>query len=199
MEAEPVQAPAGEVERAGAPLVVFLGDSLTAGYGLSEEEAFPALVAERLGERGIAARVVNAGVSGDTTAGGLSRLPWLLRQDPAVVVVALGGNDGLRGLPLSQTEENLRRILLGCKEAGARVILAGMMIPPNYGPEYFDGFRDLFPRLAREQEVPLIPFLLEGVAAEPHLNLPDGIHPTAEGQEQVAGNVLPFVVEALGR
>jgi acyl-CoA thioesterase-1 len=187
----------GSEASAGAPLVLFLGDSLTAGFGLSEDEAFPALVAARLEERAIAARVVNAGVSGDTSAGGLSRLPWLLRQKPAVVVVALGANDGLRGLPLAQTEENLRRIVAACQEAGARVVLAGMMIPPNYGPDYFQGFRALFPRVAKAQRVPLIPFLLEGVAAEDTLNLSDGIHPNAEGQRRVAENVLPYVVEAL--
>jgi acyl-CoA thioesterase-1 len=196
---KPPTSEAARAKRPDAPLVLFLGDSLTAGYGLSEEEAFPALVAGRLAEMGIEARVVNAGVSGDTTAGGLTRLPWLLRQKPAVVVVALGGNDGLRGLPLAQTEENLRGILKGCKEAGAEVILAGMLIPPNYGADYFAGFRDLFPRLSRELDLPLIPFLLEGVAAEPDLNLPDGIHPTSEGQKRVTENVLPYVLEALGR
>jgi acyl-CoA thioesterase I len=182
-----------------APVVVFLGDSLTAGYGLSEPDAFPALIAEQLERAGRSARVVNAGVSGDTTAGGLSRLDWLLQQKPAVVLVALGANDGLRGVPVAETERNLRRIVERVKAAGAEVVLAGMMLPPNYGPEYTRDFQALFPKLAREQGVPLVPFLLEGVAAEPNLNLADGIHPNVEGQKIVATTVYPFVTAALAR
>lgn len=178
---------------ASAPLVVFLGDSLTAGYGLAEDQAYPAVIAEKLEAEGIPARVVNAGVSGDTTAGGRARLDWLLKQKPAVVVVALGANDGLRGFPLQETETNLRAILTRIKASGARPLLAGMLIPPNYGPEYTRGFAELYPRLARELDVPLIPFLLEGVAAETDLNQADGIHPTAEGQKRVAETVLAFL------
>lgn len=183
----PAAAPA---PRESAPLVVFLGDSLTAGYGLAEDQAYPAVIRERLAAEGVAARVVNAGISGDTTAGGLARLDWLLRQKPSVVVVALGANDGLRGVPLAQTESNLRRILERLQAAGARPLLAGMMIPPNYGPDYTRGFAALYPRLARELAVPLIPFLLAGVAAEADLNQADGIHPTAEGQKELAETVL---------
>lgn len=182
---------------APAPLVVFLGDSLTAGLGLEAEDAYPARVAEALEARGIAARVVNAGVSGDTTAGGLARLDWLLAQRPALVVVALGANDGLRGQPLESIDQNLRAIVTRARAAGARVVLAGMQMPPNYGPEYTRGFRELYPRLARELDVPLIPFLLDGVAAVPELNQPDGIHPTAEGQRRIAGTVLPAIERAL--
>ncbi len=189
----PSPAPATQDDR---PLVIFLGDSLTAGYGLDAEQAFPALVEARLQRDGRAVRVVNAGVSGDTTAGGFSRLGWLLRQRPDVLVVALGGNDGLRGLPLASSEENLRRIVSQAREAGAKVLLAGMLMPPNYGPEYTAGFAALYPRLAAELEVDLIPFLLEGVAADPRLNLADGIHPNAEGQRRVAVVVRPHV-EAL--
>lgn len=179
------------------PLVVFLGDSLTAGYGLGGEQAYPALVEKRLKEQGVPVHVLNAGVSGDTTAGGLSRLDWLLSQKPDVVVVGLGGNDGLRGLPLEQAERNLREIVRRAKAAGARVLLLGMQIPPNYGPEYAQGFKDLYPRIAEEMDVPLVPFVLEGVGGVPDLNQADGIHPTAEGQEKVADLVTPYVADVL--
>ncbi len=177
--------------------VVFLGDSLTAGYGLGEEQAYPALLGEMLAAEGAPVRVVNAGVSGDTSAGGLSRLDWILRQKPDAVVVELGPNDGLRGLPLEMTEKNLREIVTRCRAAGARVLLVGMQIPPNYGPDYAGAFRDLYPRLAEELGVPLVPFLLAGVGGEPDLNLPDGLHPNAEGHRIVARNVLPYLREVL--
>ncbi|MCP3957684.1 MAG: arylesterase [bacterium] len=174
-------------------LVVFLGDSLTAGYELEEAQAFPALVEARLRASGRAVKVVNAGVSGDTTAGGLGRLDWLLRQEPDVLFVGLGGNDGLRGVPLESSEANLRAILERAQAAGIRVLLAGMLIPPNYGPDYTTRFAAIYPRLAEELDVPLIPFLLENVAAREDLNLPDGIHPNAEGQKLVAETVAPYV------
>lgn len=176
---------------AGAPLVVFLGDSLTAGLGLPVDQAFPAVVAEELAKRGRPIRVVNAGVSGDTTAGGLRRAEWVLSQKPNVVVLALGANDGLRGLPLEETEKNLRGIVAKAREAGARVLLCGMLIPTSYGPQYQEGFGRLFPRLAKEEGLPLVPFLLEGVAGRKELNLEDGIHPNPEGQRLLARNVLP--------
>jgi acyl-CoA thioesterase-1 len=176
---------------------VFVGDSLTAGLGVDVEQAFPALVGERLREESRPVEVVNAGVSGDTTAGGLRRLDWLLRQKPDVVVVGLGGNDGLRGLETRASADNLRAIVRRCREAGASVLLLGMLIPPNYGPEYVQQFRDLYPRLAREMGVPLVPFVLEGVGGEPRLNQPDGIHPTAEGHRLVARNVLPHLRDVL--
>jgi acyl-CoA thioesterase-1 len=144
-------------------------------------------------DRGVPVRIVNAGVSGDTTAGGVSRLDWLLRQAPDVVVVELGANDGLRGLPLEMSERNLREIVTRCLDAGAKVLLVGMKIPPNYGPVYTRGFEKIFPKLADELDVPLMPFLLEGVAADPNLNLPDGIHPNAEGQRRVAESFLPYL------
>ncbi|HYO09840.1 MAG TPA: arylesterase [Tepidisphaeraceae bacterium] len=177
--------------------VVFLGDSLTAGYGLEADQAFPALVGRMLQDEGLQAEIVNAGVSGDTTAGGLRRLDWQLRQKPDVVVVGLGGNDGLRGLELRASEENLRAIIRKSRDAGAAVVLLGMLIPPNYGPDYAGQFRELYPRLARELDVPLVPFLLEGVGGDPRLNLPDGIHPTADGHRIVARNVLPQLRDAL--
>lgn len=173
-------------------LVVFLGDSLTAGYGLEEEQAHPALIEERLLAEGWPVRVVNAGVSGDTTAGGLSRLDWLLRQRPDILVVSLGANDGLRGLPLSSSEENLRRIVEGAIDAGVRVLLTGMLMPPNYGA-YADDFAAIYPRLAEELETPLVPFLLDGVADRPDLVLADGLHPNAEGQMVLAETVLPHL------
>lgn len=195
VDSGPVSDP-GTVRR---PLVVFLGDSLTAGYGLSEEEAFPARVGELLAEEGLPVRVVNAGVSGDTTAGGLARLDWLLRQKPDVLVVGLGGNDGLRGLSPEMTEENLRQIVERAKQAGAEVLLLGLQLPPNYGADYTAAFREIYPRLAQELGVPLVPFLLAGVGGEPELNLPDGLHPNAEGQRIVAGNVLPYLRELVRR
>lgn len=176
---------------ADAPLVVFLGDSLTAGLGLPVDQAFPAIVARELGRRGRPIRAVNAGVSGDTTAGGLRRAEWVLSQRPGFVVLALGANDGLRGLPLEETEKNLRGIVALARQAGARVLLCGMLIPTSYGPRYQEGFGRLFPRLAKEEELPFVPFLLEGVAGKPELNLEDGIHPNPEGQRIVAANVLP--------
>ncbi len=181
------------VPLAAAPRVVFLGDSLTAGLGLAESEAYPAVVGDLLAERGIAVRIVNAGVSGDTSAGGLARVDWLLTQKPEIVVVALGANDGLRGQPVAAIAANLREIVRRARAAGSRVVLAGMKMPPNYGPEYTREFEALYPRLARESGLPFIPFLLAGVAAIPELNQPDGIHPTAAGQRKIA----ELVVEAL--
>ena len=187
------RAPEGASSRApgDGPLVVFLGDSLTAGLGVAEAEAFPEQVRQLLASEGVVIRVVNAGVSGDTTAGGLARLDWVLRGRPDVLVTGLGANDGLRGLALEQSEANLRAIVAGARAAGARVLLLGMLLPPNYGPDYTAEFRDLYPRLAKELEVPLVPFLLTGVAGIPELNQADGIHPTAEGHGLMAANVLP--------
>jgi acyl-CoA thioesterase-1 len=181
-----------------APLVVFLGDSLTAGLGLNESQAYPALLGQQLQEEGKAIRVVNAGVSGDTTAGGLSRIGWILGQHPDLVVVGLGANDGLRGLPLTEVETNLREIIRRARAAGARVLLLGMRIPPNYGP-YAEQFTALYPKLAKELNVPLVPFLLDKVGGIRSLNQADGIHPTAKGQEILAKNVRPYLEEMLER
>ena len=195
--ARPAPSPGPSEPAASAPLVVFLGDSLTAGLGLPVAEAYPALVGAELARRGRPVRVVNAGVSGDTTAGGLRRVEWVLTQEPAVLVLELGANDGLRGVPLWETERNLRAIGAMRAAAGARVVLCGMLIPTNYGPEYQAGFGKLFYRLARELLVRHVPFLLEGVAGEASLNLEDGVHPNAEGQRRVAANVTPAVLLAL--
>lgn len=173
--------------------IVFLGDSLTAGLSLNEEQAFPYLAGVSLEAAGYDVEVINAGVSGDTSAGGLRRLPWLLQQNPGLVVVELGANDGLRGLPVEATESNLRQIIEEVRDRGAEVLLLGMMIPPNYGPEYTSAFAALFPKLADEFGLPLMPFLLEGVAAQPELNLPDGIHPNAAGHEILAEKLFAYL------
>lgn len=176
---------------AGKPTtVVFLGDSLTAGLGLSADQAYPALVAKALLAEGREIRAVNAGVSGDTSAGGLRRLGWLLSQKPAVVVLALGANDGLRGLPVKELEENLRRIVTRARAEGATVLLCGMLVPTNYGPDYGRDFAAVFPRLARELSVAFVPFLLSDVAGRKDLNQTDGVHPNPAGQEIVAKTVL---------
>ena len=188
---------------AAAPQVVFLGDSLTAGLGLGEEAAFPAIVGELLAERGVPARIVNAGVSGDTSAGGLARVDWLLSLHPDVLVLALGANDGLRGQPVAGIETNLREIVRRARAAGAQVLLAGMKMPPNYGPDYTRDFEALYSRLARELDLAFVPFLLAGVAADPKLNQADGIHPSAEGQRIVARLVAdalqPMLAPAEGK
>jgi len=183
---------------AATPVVIFLGDSLTAGLGLDEGQAYPALLDRQLREEGRPARVINAGVSGDTTAGGLSRLGWLLKQRPDLVVVGLGANDGLRGLPLAEVESNLRAIILRSQAAGARVLLLGMRIPTNYGP-YAGQFAAIYPKLAKEMHVPLVPFLLDKVGGIRSLNQADGVHPTAKGQEIVARNVRPYLEKVLAR
>jgi len=180
-----------------APLVAFLGDSLTAGLGLPRDSAYPAVLERSLREEGHPVRVLNAGVSGDTSAGGLSRLPALLAQHPRVLVVALGGNDGLRGLPVPSTRKNLEAIVKAAQEQGVAVLLLGLKMPPNYGPEYTESFARMYGDVAAELAVPLVPFMLEGVAGDPDLNQGDGLHPTAEGQKIVAGNVLPALRELL--
>ncbi len=177
----------------GGPLVVFLGDSLSAGLGLAEEEAFPARVGEELARRGVPVRVINGGVSGDTTAGGRERLDWLLAQRPDWVIVELGANDGLRGQPIEGIEANLRDIVRRSRDAGARVVLAGMRMPPSHGRDYAEAFAAIWPRLAAELDVPLLPFLLDGVAGHPELNLPDGFHPNPEGHRRVAATVADFL------
>ena len=169
--------------------LVFLGDSLTAGQGLSKEQAFPAQIEGRLAAEGRPWKVINAGISGDTTAGGAARLDWVYKQKVDVLFVCLGANDGLRGLPVVETERNLRLILDRAKKEGTQVLLAGIQLPENYGTEYRSAFAQLFPRLAKDYRVPLLPFLLEGVAMNPSLNQPDGIHPNAEGTRRVAERV----------
>jgi acyl-CoA thioesterase I len=169
--------------------IVILGDSLTAGLGLRVDQAYPTLLQRRLTDEGLNYEVVNAGVSGDTSAGGLSRLDWALQGNVRVLLVALGGNDGLRGLPVEQLRQNLASIIERAQARGIRVILAGMEAPRNYGDDYIDSFHEVYPALARKYNVALVPFLLQGVAGSEVLNQADGIHPTAAGARIVADNV----------
>ena len=177
--------------------LVFLGDSLTAGYGLARPEAFPSLIEARIRAGGLGWRVVNAGVSGDTSAGAKARLDYVFRQRPSLLFVCIGSNDGLRGLPVAELEKNLRGILDRARVSGVRVVLAGAMLPENYGPDYREAFRKLYPRLAKEYRVPFLPFLLEGVAMDPALNQEDGIHPNAEGARRVADRVWKMLAPEL--
>jgi acyl-CoA thioesterase-1 len=165
---------------------------------IEQGQAYPALVERMLRDEGVAVRVQNAGVSGDTAAGGGRRLAWVLRQKPDVVVVALGGNDGLRGLDLVATEASLRNILTGVRASGAKALLVGMKIPPSMGADYARRFEEIYPRLSREQGVPLVPFLLEGVAGRDDLLFPDGIHPKPQGHRIMAKTALPYVREMVG-
>jgi acyl-CoA thioesterase-1 len=173
----------------GRPRIVALGDSLTAGLGLSPGDAYPALLQQRVQAEGLDFEVVNAGVSGDTSAGGLSRLDWALEGDVRVLIVALGGNDALRGLPTDQLQHNLAQIIERAQAKGITVILAGMEAPPNYGRDYIVAFHKVFPALAQQYHVAFVPFLLQGVAGSEALNQRDGIHPTAAGARLVAANV----------
>ena len=179
---------AEEVERR---TILFLGDSLTAGYGLDKDRAFPALVQAKIDSLGWACQVVNAGLSGETSAGGLRRIDWLLRRRVDVLILELGGNDGLRGISVAAMRENLQGIMdrVRAKNSEVRIVLAGMEAPPNMGEAYTSAFRKVFLELAEKNQVPLIPFLLEGVGGIPELNLADRIHPNVEGHRIVAENV----------
>ena len=171
--------------------IVFFGNSITAGFGLELSQAFPALIQKRIDSLNLPYKVINAGVSGETSSGGYTRIDWLLKQPVDIFVLELGGNDGLRGIPLTETKKNLQLIIdkVKAKYPKAKIILAGMEIPPNMGPAYTAEFRSIFPELAKKNNVGLIPFILKGVGGEPKLNLEDGIHPTAEGHEILAKNV----------
>ena len=174
--------------------IVFLGDSLTAGYGVEEQQAFPSLISEKLRLEGHnRIRVINAGVSGSTSASGLSRLRWQLKGKPTHLVLALGANDGLRGFKLDTTEKNLREIISSAQKKQIRVLLAGMKVPPNYGKEYGEKFDAMFTRLAATKGVVYYPFLLDKVAGEKSLNLADGIHPNPEGHALIAKRLYPVV------
>lgn len=171
------------------PRIIFLGDSLTAGLGLDSAASYPSLIGRRLEEQQFDFEVVNAGVSGDTSAGGLRRIEWALDGSPRVMVLALGANDGLRGLPTTELRKNLAATIEHAQSQGVKVILAGMEAPPNNGPEYAARFRAVYTSLAREYDIPLIRFLLDGVAGDPAFNQADGIHPNAEGARRVADTV----------
>ncbi len=171
--------------------IVFFGTSLTAGMGLDPDDAYPAIIQRKLDSMDLQYKVINAGLSGETTASGKNRLDWVLNQEVDIFLLELGANDGLRGVPLEETRQNLRQIIRTVREKnpGVRIILAGMQLPPNLGTEYTTKFRNIFPELAESYDTELIPFLLEDVAGNPDLNQQDGIHPTAEGQEIMAENV----------
>ncbi len=180
-------------------VILFFGNSLTAGYGIDPEDAFAGLTQAALDSLGKDYKVINGGLSGETTAGGLSRLDWFLEEEPYLFVLELGGNDGLRGIQLSETKKNLLAIIdkVRAKYPNTKIILAGMQIPPNMGQEYTDEFKTIYPAVAQEKNVTLIPFLLEGVAGNPDLNLPDGIHPTEAGHKIVFGTIWPFIEQAI--
>ena len=175
-----------------------LGDSLTAGYGLSNEDGFTKQLEAALNEAGVRATVVNGGVSGDTSAGGLARADWLLSDKPSLVIVELGANDALRGLEPADTRRNLDALVAKIKTFGARVLVAGMLAPPNLGRDYAAEFNPIFPDVAKAHKVALYPFFLDGVAADPALNQADGIHPNAKGVSVIVQRMLPVLLKTLG-
>ena len=205
--AEQKQAPPAATTQAGAvptpdtaqKTIVFFGNSLTAGYGLEPTQAFPQVIQHKIDSLNLPYKVVNAGVSGETSAGGNSRVDWILQQPVDIFVLELGANDGLRGIPVSETKQNLQSIIdkVKAKYPAAKIVIAGMQVPPNMGADYATRFRSMFPELARENNAALIPFLLEGVGGEAHLNLEDGIHPTEEGHRIVANTVWPVLQKEL--
>jgi acyl-CoA thioesterase-1 len=179
--------------------IVAFGDSLTAGLGVPTDQSYPAHLQRKLDATGYAYRVVNAGVSGDTTAGGVRRVSWALNSKPTIVILELGGNDGLRGLSLNETKANLERIIQQFQQASVTVMLAGMKLPPNYGQDYTTGFELLYQALAKQYHLTLIPFFLDGVAASSSLNQADGIHPTGEGYRLIVEKVFPTLEPLLER
>jgi len=187
--------PAGAAER----VIVAFGDSLTAGLGVTLEDSYPARLQARLRAEGYAYRVVNAGASGDTTAGGLRRVDWALKNKPDIVIVALGANDALRAQDLRSVRANLDAIVARFQKAGAHVLLIGMEVPPNYGVRYASEFRKIYTEVARTRNVAFMPFLLDGVAGNPALNQPDGIHPTPEGYRIVVDRLWPYLQPLLTR
>ncbi|MEZ4827650.1 MAG: arylesterase [Bacteroidia bacterium] len=181
------------------PVILFFGNSLTAGYGLELSQAFPALIQNRLDSLGLDYEVVNAGLSGETTASGKNRVDWLLKKKPSVFVLELGANDGLRGIDPEETRRNLQEIIdkVKASDPATKIILCGMMVPPNMGPDYGRQFQAIYPELAEKNNLALIPFLLNGVAGEPELNLGDGIHPTVVGHTIVMENVWKVLCEII--
>lgn len=178
--------------------ILVLGDSLTAGYGLSQQAAFPARLEAALKLRDHQVRVINAGVSGDTSMGGLARLDWALADQPELIIIELGANDAMRGLSPQQTRQNLDRILDRLRETGVPALLTGMKAPRNLGEDYYTKFDRIYPELARQHRLPFYPFFLAGVAGQPKLNQADGIHPTMAGVEVIVRGILPLVEETLG-
>lgn len=190
----------GSVAAQGKPLTILaFGDSLVAGFGLGSRDGFTAKLEAALKAKGVDARIVNAGLSGDTSAGGLARLDWALEPKPDFAIVELGANDGLRGLDPAQTRANLDAILTKLKAEGVPVLFAGMLAPPNMGPDYGKAFNALYPELAQKHGVLFYPFFLEGVAADPSLNQADGIHPNAKGVAIIVERLLPHVLKLIGK
>jgi len=193
----PQNSQSSEVKYEGT--VIALGNSLTAGLGVAEELAYPSVLQEKLQQAGYNWQVINAGISGETSSGALSRINWIIVQQPDIVILETGANDGMRGIPVRVIKENLRRTIELLQEAEIVVVLAGMQMLQNLGPAYTNDFAAIYPAVAEEQDVILVPFFLEKVAADPALNLPDGIHPTPAGHRIVAETVYPFVVKAIQR
>ena len=183
---------------AGTPRVLAFGDSLTAGLGLPASEAFPARLEARLRGEGIAVTIVNAGVSGDTTTDGLARLAWALAEKPDFVILALGANDALRGIPPAIVRANLDQMITKIQASGAKLLLLGMLAPPNWGAEYEHAFDSIYPDLAKAHDVPLYPFILEGVAMDPQLNQPDGLHPNPRGVAIMVDHIAPLLAKLMG-
>jgi acyl-CoA thioesterase-1 len=183
---------------AKTPVILGFGDSLTAGFGLPAAQAFPARLEAWLHDRGIAARVVNAGVSGDTTAGGVARLDWALADKPDIVILALGANDALRGVDPAAVRSNLDKMITKIEASGAKILLLGMLAPPNWGEEYKRAFDGIFPELAQAHHLPLYPFFLEGVAMKPELNQPDGLHPNERGVAVLVDRIAPVIADLIG-
>ena len=184
-----------------AGIILFFGNSLTAGYGVEPENAFPYLIQKRLDSMSLSYKVINAGLSGETTASGVNRIEWVLREPVEFMILELGGNDGLRGIDPVESEKNLQKIIDLAKNSspGIQIIIAGMEAPPNMGEEYVNTFRSIFRNLSQSNNLPLIPFLLKGVGGEPSLNLTDGIHPNEEGHKIVADNVWAVLERILSK
>lgn len=177
--------------------IAILGDSLTEGYGVARDSAYPALLEKQLKTKNPEIRIVNAGVSGSTSAGGVSRLDWVLKSKPNLLIVALGANDGLRGLSHLEMKNNLVKIVRTAKDKHVKVVLLGMKMPPNYGPGFTKEFEKVFRDVAEAENVPLFPFMLDGIAGKPDLNLSDGIHPNEKGHQILAEKLFPFVAKQL--
>jgi acyl-CoA thioesterase-1 len=197
-QAAPAPAPAPQPQ-GRRPIIVAFGDSLTAGYGTDAGNSYPDFLEQDLNAHGLNYRVINAGISGNTTKDGVARLPEVLALKPVLVIVAFGGNDGLRGLPIDSTRKNLDQIVSTLQHAGIKVVLGGITLPPNYGPDYIHQFNETYALLARQYHVPLLPFLLKDVYGTPGSMQADGIHATAQGNRQVAQNLMPLVTPMLRR
>ena len=187
------QAPAPAAPVDTRPVIVAFGDSLSAGFGVDSSRSYPEVLQRALDRRGLAWRVVNAGISGDTSTGGLQRIDTVIALKPAIVILELGANDGLRGLPVAVTRSNLEQIMRALERSGAKVVLAGMTLPPNYGPDYIRSFEKIYRDLAAQFRAPLIPFLLEGVGGNARFMQQDGLHPNAAGYRKVAETVMKAI------